>query len=185
MNTTAVRRSAFVLFLLILNRFLSAQIPTPSRYYIKTLAGVADVFTQGLVGDGAPATTVPLYGPRSIAIDRTGNLHIVQYASVRKITSQGSMSTVIGTGTPAGNVTGVGGPAKLAVLRDLGWLVFDAQGAMVVSAAGFAPPDPADPHRNQYSVPQFYRVGADGILNSVNVNWPAGKGFASYWGGCT
>ena len=173
MNTTSVRRSIFVLFLLILNRAASAQIPNPSRYYIKTLAGSSTIFTQGLIGDGAPATTVPLYRPSSIATDRAGNLHIVQYASVRKIT-QGSVSTVIGTGKPADFNTGVGGPAKQAVLRDLGWIAFDAQGAMVVSSVGYA--DPA--------VPQFYRVGGDGILNPVKVNWPVGKGFER-WGGFT
>ncbi|HSO19769.1 MAG TPA: sugar-binding protein, partial [Desulfosarcina sp.] len=55
----------------------------------------------GFGGDGGPATEAELKGPNDVAIDRQGNLFIVDQLNyrVRKVDSSGVMTTVAGNGT--------------------------------------------------------------------------------------
>jgi sugar lactone lactonase YvrE len=77
-------------------------------------------------GDGGPATQA-LAHPNSVAVDSAGNIYFAEWARIRKISPDGTIVTVAGTGAKPGNNgclpppspscgTGDGGPAKLAQL---------------------------------------------------------------------
>ncbi|MFI1584649.1 NHL repeat-containing protein [Embleya sp. NPDC020630] len=82
---------------------------------ISTVAGTGQ---DGHSGDGGPATSAQLSGPTGLALDRAGNLYIVECWShrIRKVAGDGTISTVAGTGT--GGYSGDGGPATSAQLRN-------------------------------------------------------------------
>ena len=55
----------------------------------------------GFTGDGGTAVSAELHGPLSVALDGIGNLYIADYYNnrVRKVTSDGIITTVAGNGT--------------------------------------------------------------------------------------
>jgi sugar lactone lactonase YvrE len=61
---------------------------------IQTLAGGA----SGFSGDGGPAAAARLSGPRAIALDASGNLHIADTMNgrIRRIDASGTISTIAG-----------------------------------------------------------------------------------------
>ena len=81
---------------------------------ITTVAGTG---TPGSGGDGGPATSATLDNPTGIDMDSAGNLYIVEYngCRVRKVSSGGTISTLIGTGTCSS--TGDGGLASAATIN--------------------------------------------------------------------
>ncbi|MFG2287414.1 RICIN domain-containing protein [Streptomyces sp. NPDC048595] len=80
---------------------------------ISTIAGTG---TKGFSGDGGPATAAQLDGPFEVAVDSIGTLYIGEFGNhrVRKITADGKISTIAGTGTAG--FDGDGGPAASAQL---------------------------------------------------------------------
>jgi uncharacterized protein (TIGR03437 family) len=80
------------------------------------LTRVAGNWTQGFSGDGGPATSAQLHWPAGLAVDASGNLYIVdtQNARVRKVDTNGVITTVVGNG--AFGHTGDGGSATSAQL---------------------------------------------------------------------
>jgi sugar lactone lactonase YvrE len=86
---------------------------------ITTIAGSGAI---GYSGDGGPAVLAKLYYPYSIAIDPQRNLYITDTWNhvIRKIDTNGIITTVAGNGTNAGtfpgSFSGDGGPAILAGL---------------------------------------------------------------------
>ena len=81
---------------------------------ISTIAGDG-FFNQVLTGDGGPATNAGI-SPTGVAVDRSGSLFIVdsQHSSVRKVSSNGIITTVAGDGVSG--FFGDGGPATRAQL---------------------------------------------------------------------
>ncbi|TFE38013.1 hypothetical protein E3E14_29610, partial [Streptomyces sp. ICN441] len=81
---------------------------------ISTVAGTG---AAGFGGDGGPATAARLHTPLSVTVDSTGNLYIADHGNhrIRKITADGTISTVAGTG--AAGFAGDGGPAASAQLH--------------------------------------------------------------------
>ncbi len=80
---------------------------TASTGIITTVAGTG---IAGHTGDGGPATAAELYSPSALAIDPAGNLYIGEAfdAMVRKVDTNGVMSTFAGSGTGAtGTANGV------------------------------------------------------------------------------
>ncbi len=80
---------------------------------ITTIAGQLD--GPRLSGDGGPATTATFDYPNGMTVDKSGNLFIADYLNhrVRKITSDGVVSTVVGSGdAPQGCVVNAGFPAS-------------------------------------------------------------------------
>lgn len=76
----------------------------------------------GGAGDGMPATNASLYDPLGVVVDASGNYFIADTSNhrVRKVTTNGIISTVAGTGLQG--YSGDGGPAVNAALNmPYGW----------------------------------------------------------------
>jgi uncharacterized protein (TIGR03437 family) len=84
-------------------------------------------------GDGGKATAALLYFPQSFAWDATGNLYIAdtQNNKIRKVTPDGKISTVAGTG--AFQDSGDGGPAIAAGVNQPEAVVVDSSGNLLIS----------------------------------------------------
>ena len=104
------------------------------------------------VGDGQPATSVQLFGPISVAVDSAGNLYFVDGPRIRKVTTDGIISTVVGNG----NYTGYHGPTGdggLAINVGL----WSPNGVTVDSAGNLYITEPV----------RIRKVTTDGIINTV------------------
>lgn len=73
---------------------------------ITTIAGTGK---KGFSGDGGPATKADIYNPVAIAIDDEGSLYIADFSNhrIRKITADGLIHTVAGSGQPKYNGEGL------------------------------------------------------------------------------
>src|SRR5262249_43565373 len=128
------------------------------RGVISTLAGNG---VSGFSGDGAPATSAQLSAPRSVTIDRAGNLYIADSGNnrVRKITAAGVISTIAGNGN--NGFGGDGGPATSAQLSVWG-VAADSAGNLYLS------------DRNNHLI---RKVSPGGVISRV-----AGTGFFGFSG---
>ncbi|EFG04089.1 Receptor protein kinase (plasmid) [Streptomyces clavuligerus] len=83
-----------------------------------TISTVAGTGTGGFDGDGGPATAARLNRPMGVVIDSTGTLYVADYGNhrIRKITTDGKIGTVAGTGT--GGFGGDGGPPASAQVNN-------------------------------------------------------------------
>jgi len=95
------------LLLIALLGFLCAK-----AQYITTIAGGG----SSIPGNGGTATNCTLLGPTSIAVDAAGNVYICERDGhrVRKVSTDGIITTIAGTGMPG--ITGNGGSATTALL---------------------------------------------------------------------
>ena len=91
---------------------------------------------QGYSGDGGPATRGSLYLPVSLAVDPAGNVYFSDQGNnvVRKIDTNGMMSTIAGTG--AFGFAGDGGPATSAMFNNPAGVALDAAGNLYVIDVG-------------------------------------------------
>lgn len=87
---------------------------------INTIAGIG---TQGYTGDGGLATSAKFSNPWGICIDALGNLYVTDLNNlrVRKIDTNGFISTVAGNGTQG--FSGDGGSPTLASMTPIGTTV--------------------------------------------------------------
>ncbi|GBC76683.1 Serine/threonine-protein kinase PknD [bacterium HR08] len=107
---------------------LSAEQP-----HIETIAGTG---ISGFNGDDRPAIEAHLNFPRGLAVDAAGNLYIADTFNhrVRKITPDGIITTVAGTGR-----AGFSGDGDLAVRAELRFplaVAVDADGRLYIADAG-------------------------------------------------
>ncbi|MSV36087.1 MAG: hypothetical protein EXQ47_10910 [Bryobacterales bacterium] len=94
----------------------------------------------GFAGDGGPISQALFTYPGALALDSEGNLYIADNtnsnagnARIRKVDSNGNVTTVVGNGTVPASGNGDGG---LAVNASLGWvngITFDARGNLYLS----------------------------------------------------
>jgi len=99
----------------------------PGAYTISTVAGT----TAGFAGDGGPAVSAQINNPCALALDGSGNLYIGDELNyrIRKLTTDGNISTVAGTGT-AGD-SGAGGAATSAAIRVPCGMALDGSGNLI------------------------------------------------------
>ncbi|MGW5886587.1 NHL domain-containing protein, partial [Streptomyces koyangensis] len=116
---------------------------------ISTVAGTG---AAGSGGDSGPATKAQLNKPFGVVVDGDGVLYISEFGGhrVRRVGTDGIISTVVGTGT-AGSA-GDGGPAAKAQLNSPYGITVDSTGILYIADSG----------RNRVR-----RVGTDGIISTV------------------
>jgi sugar lactone lactonase YvrE len=126
---------------------------------ISTVAGTGAA-TFG--GDGSQAVSAQLNCPREVAVDSADNLYIADTGNhrIRKITADGKISTVAGTGTA--DFGGDGGPATAAQLNSPYGVAVDSTGVLYVA---------------DYDNHRVRKVTADGKISTV-----AGTGAATFGG---
>lgn len=92
---------------------------------ISTIAGTGN---QGYSNDGSLATTADISLPSAVAVDAGGNVYFADYgnARIRKIATNGTVTTIAGTGTVG--YSGDGGPATSANINTPSGLAIDAIG---------------------------------------------------------
>ena len=97
---------------------------------VSTYAGVG---SPGFNGDGGPATAALLNNPTALALDAAGNLYVCDQVNhrIRKIDSNGIITTVAGTGTPGYNGDNI--LATSASLNDPGGIIVDPSGTIFFS----------------------------------------------------
>lgn len=120
------------------------------QYVVATIAG------NGVpnVGDGGPAISAVLDNPSRVSVGPDGSLYIVDTGNhrIRRITSDGIIRTVAGTGSAANRVLGDGGLATQAQLRFPRGIAFGPDGSFYVADS------------NYYRV---RRVSVDNIISTV------------------
>ncbi|HEX4996877.1 MAG TPA: FG-GAP-like repeat-containing protein, partial [Terriglobia bacterium] len=95
---------------------------------ITTIAGTG---VAGFAGDGGPAASAQFSGPGDLAIDTSSNLFVADGLRVRKITSEGVISTVAGSG--AHGSSGDNGPAVEAAFESVFGLAVDGSGNIYIA----------------------------------------------------
>ena len=89
-------------------------------------------------GDGGPATAARMNNPAELAIDKAGNLYVADQNDnkIRKVSTDGTMSTVAGNGTQCAaptNSCGDGGAATSAQLRAPTGVAVDGSGNLYIA----------------------------------------------------
>jgi trimeric autotransporter adhesin len=97
---------------------------------ISTIAGTG---AAGFSGDGKAATVAELNLPTGVAVDKNGNVYITDQGNnrVRRITTEGMMSTIAGTGNAG--YSGDNGAAFIAELNEPYGIATDAAGNLYVA----------------------------------------------------
>jgi len=95
----------------------------------------------GFGGDGGQASDAQLHFPEGLAIDAAGNIFIADKWNhrIRKVTPDGIITTVAGSGpdsTPSGGYGGDGGPALQAQLNQPQGIALDAAGNLFIADEG-------------------------------------------------
>ena len=116
---------------------------------ITTVAGSG---VPGFAGDGGAATSAQINGPYGVAVGAGGSLYIADTGNnvVRKVSPDGAIRTVAGTGTPG--YLGDGGAALSAWLNAPEAVAVDAEGDLYI----------ADTFNGR-----IRRVGTDGVIATV------------------
>jgi sugar lactone lactonase YvrE len=101
-----------------------------------TINTVAGNGTKGYGGDGGPATIAKLNTPTGVAVDAAGNVYVADYQNgrIRKVSSDGSISTAAGTGVIG--YSGDGGPAASAQISMPTTVTVDAAGNIYIPDYG-------------------------------------------------
>jgi sugar lactone lactonase YvrE len=98
---------------------------------------VAGNMSPGFRGDGGPAVLAHLFAPIGVAVDAAGNLYITEKTtyeaegSIRRVDTNGTITTVAGNGPPDYNTTN-GSPANLARFNPAG-IAIDSAGNIIFS----------------------------------------------------
>jgi uncharacterized protein (TIGR03437 family) len=103
---------------------------------ITTVAGKGTLGQSGFSGDGGPAVNAELNSPSGLALDKSGNLYIVDTGNgrIRKVDTSGIITTVAGRGN--GFTLGDGGPATNAQLANPSDVAVDSAGNIYIADVG-------------------------------------------------
>ncbi len=126
---------------------------------ISTFAGTG---TAGFGGDGGAAGSAQLNAPFAVAADSAGNVYIAEFGNnrVRKVATNGNISTLAGTGVSG--YSGDGGAATSALLNGPQSVAVDGSGNVYI----------ADTANNRVR-----KVASNGVISTV-----AGNGLAGFSG---
>ncbi|HTS51017.1 MAG TPA: NHL repeat-containing protein, partial [Bryobacteraceae bacterium] len=119
---------------------------------VSTIAGTGQ---NGYSGDGGPALQAQLVYPGPVSVGPDGAVYVITGDSrVRKITPDGNIHLVAGTGTGSGLIRdqGDGGPAVDATLNEPGAVAFDQHGDIYIADTSNA---------------RIRKIDADGIITTV------------------
>ncbi len=88
---------------------------------------------RGVPDDGAKALLAPLLDPRAVAVDKKGNIYILERSGnvLRVVDTKGTIRTVVGTGKAG--ATGDGGDARMATMNGPKHLCIDLQGNVLIA----------------------------------------------------
>lgn len=100
---------------------------------IETIAGTG---TTGFAGDGGPATAAQMSFPISVTMDCAGNLYVADILDrrVRRIGTDGIITTIAGTGVAGG--AGEGVPATAGQISSANRIRINNDGDMLIADAG-------------------------------------------------
>jgi streptogramin lyase len=153
---------------------------------------VAGTGKAGSSGDGGPAASAELHDPCGLVVGPDGAIYVCDTANhvVRRIASDRTIATVVGTGQPG--YTGDGGPAKQATLNEPYEVRFDRSGnlfvverlnhtvrrvdhatGVITTVAGTGKPgfsgDDGPANKAQLRDPHSIQFGPDGLLYIADV----------------
>jgi len=83
------------------------------------------------LGDGGPALEAVIAVPIDVKVDRAGAIYISERSRIRKVTPDGRIDTLAGTGDPG--YSGDGGPAKEAKISYVTFLAIDPDGNLLIA----------------------------------------------------
>lgn len=129
--------------------FIVVKIATDGILTIVAGNGTSNFVTNG---DGGLAVNASFQRPGAIAVDGFGNIFLTDATRIRKVTPQGIITTVAGSGKlPYLGYTGEGGPATEAALSGPNAITVDNKGNLYMSDAG-----------------RILKVNAQGIISTVS-----------------
>ena len=142
---------------------------------------IAGTGASGFFGDGGSALAAQFDGAGQLALDKQGNLYIADTNNrrIRKVSSTGVITTVVGSGQPASGVSsrdGDGGPAGQARLGLVNGLAFDDAGHLYFSEmVGDVNFDPISVSvaavnriRKVLAAPQPPSISTGGVVNAAD-----------------
>ncbi|MEW2611115.1 RICIN domain-containing protein [Streptomyces sp. NPDC047880] len=111
----------------------TAQPTTGDENAVPPISTVSGTGAAGFKGDNEPAVSAQVNRPYGIAVDSTGTLYFSDFNNhrVRKITTDGKISTVAGTGVAG--FSGDNGPAVAAQLNCPREVAVDSAGAVYIA----------------------------------------------------
>jgi uncharacterized protein (TIGR03437 family) len=140
----------------------NSRIRIISKGIINTFAGNGTRGVAGAnLGDGGQARSAELILPTGLTVDKSGNVYIADIgnATVRKVTPNGIITTIAGTGFLSfGAYSGEGGPATKALLGQPSSLTTDSAGNLYIVDTGLS---------------RLFRIGSDGLIHTVYTGFVA------------
>ncbi len=112
---------------------------------VSTVAGEG---TDAYSGDGGAATAASIGTPDALTVDQAGNIYIAHENYIRKVDTDGNISTIVGDGTAAN--TGDGDAGTAAQITNINDMHVGPEGNLYISVEG-----------------AIRRLGIDGTITSI------------------